>query len=1135
MKAVISLFLIVSLSTSIGYGEEIFYVHPNGNSSLCPTEVPISKCLTLNEYVEKIKENSSLYAYDVTYYFLPGCHNLSSQLEINQSSSIKFQGIGNMVEGPSETMVDYPTEIQCDVPWKSDAICFKNCNNTTVANFTIRNCQFRLISVNIAMRYLTVQSNTGQINDLFGSQIVMSYLSYYGGNFYDDYFLIRDNNDGHHFGMSLHISHTNIANSVCFLYISSERKSINVRLDTLSVNRTLFYLKIQAYFATVHINKLVSFYNQLTPFYIYANNSDGSSISITNSTFANSTSIGLAISLYGNEGTLHINSSVFRNNSREGLLLFIDKSSNPDGFNTILYNLSFDGNILNSSDPYYSLFIHYNRHVSIIDCSFTNNNGSAIGLFDSRVKFQGHTSFINNTALSGGGIYITANSYSFIVLSETAQLYFIGNHAVEKGGAIYVEQIVTPKRLLPDFLSGAGTTCFLQLKQSWPGKYLHFKSNTAGIAGSVLYGGNTTLCSQNSIITDYAFTDISTFFNQSNISIISSNPREVCFCSDNGIPDCSKVSQSLSASAGKIISFAVAVVGQLHNTTVGIVTIASDSGARTNQDILSAACTKINYTIKVNHAKQKQVEINITLGSVETNFISNKLKIIVNIEPCLPGTYLSMESLICECNQIVIAATTSCNPVNGVVTKEGTSWVGIYDNCTLVYSPCPYDYCNQSSVNFSLSDPDMQCNPHLNRVGLLCGGCAKGLSLMFGSNKCGNCTNDYLAFIIPFSLAGIVLVILIIALNLTVTTGTINGLLFFTNVVKIYQSLFFGTGNIPVLKQFIYWINLDFGIETCFIANMNSCVKIGLQFVFPFYLWFLIILIILLSRRFSKLSRLIGNNAVPTLCTLLLLSYTKLLLTVVSIFTFSKTSCTQELVWFIDGTVSYYDTCHLVLFIIAWLIVLILFVPYTFFLLLFPLWELSRSKWMVGTSLYLKLKPFFDAYAGPYTDLFRVWPGLLLVARIILSILISLHSLRHPSISVTAMVAIVMILIGTLSFSNVYKNPRHKNLEIFYLLVLLGTVLVLTGQANDSGVSYTFNGAKKGVIALFSLAFVVFCSTVAYHVYSLYLHKCFAFRKKKRVLDNNMEKVSADEHRPPVMTTFVPELHELREPLLEDT
>ena len=357
-----------------------------------------------------------------------------------------------------------------------------------------------------------------------------------------------------------------------------------------------------------------------------------------------------------------------------------------------------------------------------------------------------------------------------------------------------------------------------------------------------------------------------------------------------------------------------------------------------------------------------------------------------------------MQSLICECYQSVITATTSCDPVNGMVTKEGTSWLGIYgnNNCTLVYSQCPYDYCNQSSITFPLSDPDMQCDRHLNRVGLLCGGCAEGHSLMLGSNKCDqNCTNNYLALIIPFSLAGIGLVILIIVLNLTVTTGTINGLLFFTNVVKIYQSLFFGTGNIPVLKQFIYWINLDFGIETCFIANMDSCIKIGLQFVFPFYLWFLIILIILLSRRFSKLSQLIGNNVVPTLSTLLLLSYTKLLLTVVSIFNFSTTSCTQEPVWFIDGTVSYYDSCHLALFIIAWLIVLVLFLPYTFFLLLFPLWELSRSKWNIGTSLYLKLKPFFDAYAGPYTDLFRVWPGLLLVARIILSVLISLMQLSQ--------------------------------------------------------------------------------------------------------------------------------------------
>ena len=139
------------------------------------------------------------------------------------------------------------------------------------------------------------------------------------------------------------------------------------------------------------------------------------------SSFTNYLGVGAGVISFGNQGTLHINSSVFRNNSNGGLLLLIDSSANPDGFDTILYNLSFDGNIIsNSSDSFYALLITNNRQVSIIDCNFTNNNGSAIGLFDSRVMFQGNTNFTNNVARNGGGIYMTTNTYSFLVLSETA-------------------------------------------------------------------------------------------------------------------------------------------------------------------------------------------------------------------------------------------------------------------------------------------------------------------------------------------------------------------------------------------------------------------------------------------------------------------------------------------------------------------------------------------------------------------------------------------------------------------------------------------------------------------------------------------------------------------------------------------
>ena len=45
-----------------------------------------------------------------------------------------------------------------------------------------------------------------------------------------------------------------------------------------------------------------------------------------------------------------------------------------------------------------------------------------------------------------------------------------------------------------------------------------------------------------------------------------------------------------------------------------------------------------------------------------------------------------------------------------------------------------------------------------NRSALLCGQYDEGLSLMLSLNQCGQCTYDYLALIIPFGLAGIVLV-----------------------------------------------------------------------------------------------------------------------------------------------------------------------------------------------------------------------------------------------------------------------------------------------------------------------------------------------------------------------------------------
>ena len=56
------------------------------------------------------------------------------------------------------------------------------------------------------------------------------------------------------------------------------------------------------------------------------------------------------------------------------------------------------------------------------------------------------------------------------------------------------------------------------------------------------------------------------------------------------------------------------------------------------------------------------------------------------------------------------------------------------------------------------------------------------------------------------------------------------------------------------LKGFISWLNLDFAIETCFVSGLNAYWKTWLQFVFPFYIWALAGLIVLICRYSTRVT-----------------------------------------------------------------------------------------------------------------------------------------------------------------------------------------------------------------------------------------------------------------------------------------
>ena len=219
-----------------------------------------------------------------------------------------------------------------------------------------------------------------------------------------------------------------------------------------------------------------------------------------------------------------------------------------------------------------------------------------------------------------------------------------------------------------------------------------------------------------------------------------------------------------------------------------------------------------------------------------------------------------------------------------MIEHTGEIWVGLNDYGTILHPHCPFDYCKAHRIRFAMNETDLQCS--YDRRGLLCGDCQPGLSLALGTSRCLHCGNVYLLLLIGFTIAGIALVILILACKLTVAVGTINGLVFYANIVSVNKSVFLDSSE-RALSTFIAWVNLDLGIETCFYDGMDAYERTWLQFIFPAYIWVLVGAIIILGNRYPWAARLFGRNPVAVLATLFLLSYAKLLNTLIAALSFT--------------------------------------------------------------------------------------------------------------------------------------------------------------------------------------------------------------------------------------------------------
>ena len=783
------------------------------------------------------------------------------------------------------------------------------------------------------------------------------------------------------------------------------------------------------------------------------------------------------------------------------------------------------------------------------DSNFAAYGGAINAYGNATLTFNGTVSITNNgrelnTSRDnyGGGMFIAMDSTLSLLPNTT--IYWENNRA-SSGGAIYVRD--SPFIYCTEIVKYIPKEeCFFQL----PGQNLSngidvqlvFKNNSADDAGSVLYGGavdNCRLTGLDSKKSGEVF-DAMVVKNNNTIPIISSDPFNICRCKANYHPDCYS-NTVCSVYPGETFYVLVAACGQRNGT------VAADIISRIYMGNLQSSqyrrqangtCTKLSFTVLslseyVNlelHAEGPCSTFGGTLGfSLKMNYT------------CPPGFNFSDVKRSCVCAKTLEKYTDNCNISSGVgwITRDSGQdfWVG-YNNGLILHPHCPLDYCKSDSVVFPLDNTDLQCAN--NRVGLLCGKCKMNYSIVLGTSQCKQCTNSYLALLILFAVMGVALVFFLLVCKMTVATGTLSGLVFYANVVEVNRTIFLPVEYTDVLSTFIAWLNLNFGIEICFFDGLDAYTNTWLQFVFPVYIWMLVGFIVLISNFSHRFANLLGNNPVSVLATLILLSYTKILCTLIDAIhiTYLEYPGCDRGVWLYDANIQYLTGKHIPLFLVAMLVFIFLFIPYTV-LLLFGQWLLAISHLRLF-SWVNRLKPFMDSYHAPYKAKHRYWPGLLLVLRFSFLLAFALNSQQDPSINLLAILVGAGILqMWVLISGGVYTNWCLDALEGSFalnLIILVGATLYNNVNHSRDQSAWHTRQLAAGYTSL-SISFVTFIGILAYHIFYQLKHtklwknvpnlnlmfNKLTFKQAANVVNNHVSK-----------PTETADLDDIREPLLDD-
>ena len=637
-------------------------------------------------------------------------------------------------------------------------------------------------------------------------------------------------------------------------------------------------------------------------------------------------------------------------------------------------------------------------------CKVNNNNGTGLTLNNSMLQVQGYNELVGN---NNSAMVMTSDSR--ILLTNNSMLNITQNTATVSGGGVFVSYEAHNISSFQQFVECyvKRTTCpgwcFFQLVND-NGEYLNddeiisFNSslnvlgNTASPAHTAneIFNGhfdecrlhtrtglvNATRDKMEKIFPSESLTD-------DNIGFL---PYRICkcVCRHHQVVNCAVMCNaelSFDVYPEQAAHIRVAVQGDFAAIWAHNLSYSTDIGHGSRK---VNGCMEIFTEVLSQPYESRVILLQTNPPHPQLQSYTLQHNVTVNTTRCPLGMVQS--EFGCRCNERLAKEGFECRIRHGKPFYRANRtqyWIGLIKDSMYISKACPNLFCNSSlqtsGVSYKDIKKDVQCN--YNHVGLLCSKCPKGMSVTLGfPPECRKCDNYNLFKLLLYAIVGIVLVVLLLALNFTVQQGRVLGMIFYINIMSITRGFYKQFSWAP-LYFILETLSISNGASTCIHSKADMFVYATASFVFPLHL-IVITTVIIVAAHKCKLKilqvKFVAQRSVPMLATFMCLAYSKLIISVTYGLAFVVIENVEKdeerkLTWMFDPKLEYFQGKHVALGCLSIAFIVFYLLPFTFILLFGDLLRrCTRSLWFMH---------FIDTFHGAFRYPYGFWFGVRMLLR----------------------------------------------------------------------------------------------------------------------------------------------------------